>query len=110
MLYFGNLTGQVDDLSEIERINILAIPYCPANRKWMEQSVYLISRFKPDVTMVHHFDNFMNPFTLSKYMNLDNYRKAIHEQCPNENFYFSKFEQTVDLADIARAPKEAMAR
>jgi L-ascorbate metabolism protein UlaG (beta-lactamase superfamily) len=107
MLYFGNLTGNVDNLSEIERVNILAIPYCPANQKWIEQSALLIKRFRPDVTMVHHFDNFMNPFTLSKYMNLDHYRKAIQERCPDARFYFSKFEQTVGLADIASAHEKA---
>jgi len=100
MLYFGNLTDRVDELREIERVDVLAISYCPANKKWLDQSAFLIERFRPDVTMVHHFDNFMNPFTLSKYMNLDSYRKAIHERCPDARLYFSKFYQDVGLADI----------
>ena len=103
MLYFGNLTGQVDELGEIERVNVLAIPYCPANRKWLQQSQSLIERFRPDVTMVHHFDNFLNPYTLSKYMNLDSYRNAIHEKCPTATFYFSRFCEKVDLTRIAGA-------
>lgn len=103
MLYFGNLTAQVDELREIESVDVLAIPYCPANQKWLQQSALLIERFKPEVTMVHHFDNFMNPFTLSKYMNLDNYRKAIHERRPDAKLYFSKFEQEVNLADVTAA-------
>lgn len=107
MLYFGNLTARVEDLREVERVDVLAIPYCPANRKWLEPSIYLIDRFRPDVTMIHHFDNFMNPFTLSKYMNLDDYRRAILEQCPDANLYFSKFDREVNFADIARAPQEA---
>lgn len=101
MLYFGNLTEHVEELDKIDRVNVLAIPYCPANRKWLLHSQILIERFKPDVTMVHHFDNFMNPFTLSKYMNLDDYRKAIHERCPTAKFYFSKFQEEVEFDQIA---------
>jgi hypothetical protein len=103
MLYFGNLTGQVDELSGIERVDLLAIPYCPANRKWLQQPQHLIERFRPSVTLVHHFDNFLNPFTLSKYMNLDDYRRALHERCPGSKFYFSKFRREVDLAAIGAA-------
>ncbi len=106
MLYFGNLTGQVDELGEIERVNVLAIPYCPANRKWLQQSQLLVERFKPDVTMVHHFDDFMHPYTLSKYMNLDDYRRAVHEECPNAKFYFSRFYEEVDFARIAGTREE----
>lgn len=102
MLYFGNLTDDVDELAHIQTVTILAIPYCPANRKWLEQSQYLINRFRPHVTMVHHFDNFMNPFTLSKYMNLDAYRRALHEKCPAARMFFSKFGQEVGLEDIVK--------
>ena len=77
MLYFRNLTAQVDELRDIERVDVLALPYCPANRKWLEQSALLVERFRPDVTMIHHFDNFMNPFTLYKYMNLDSYQDKV---------------------------------
>jgi hypothetical protein len=101
MLYFGNLTAKVDELRDIERVNVLAIPYCPANNKWIEQSQFLIDRFKPDVTLVHHFDNFLNPYTQSKYMNLDRYRAAVRERCPEARFYFSRFCEEVDFADIA---------
>jgi hypothetical protein len=45
----------------------------------------------------------MNPFTLGKYMNLDDYRRAVHERCPNTRFYFSKFLREVDLAEITGA-------
>lgn len=101
LLYFGNLTAQVDELGGIERVNVLAIPYCPANNKWIEQSQFLINRFRPDVAMIHHFDDFMHPYTLSKYMNLDKYRSAVLEKCPEVNFYFSKFYEKTDFADIA---------
>ena len=100
MLYFGNLTDQVDEMGEIERVDVLAIPYCPANRKWLSQSQYLIERFRPGVTMVHHFDNFLSPFTLSKYMNLESYREALRERCPDAKLYFSKFLREVDLEEI----------
>jgi L-ascorbate metabolism protein UlaG (beta-lactamase superfamily) len=100
MLYFGNLTDRVEEMGEIERVDVLAIPYCPANKKWLPQSQYLIERFQPGVTMVHHFDNFMNPFTLSKYMNLESYRTALHERCPNAKLYFSKFLRETDLTEI----------
>jgi len=100
MLYFGNLTGQVEEMSGIERVDVLAIPYCPANQKWLLQSHSLIERFRPGVTLVHHFDNFMNPFTLSKYMNLESYRSALRERCPEAKLRFSKFRREVDLAEI----------
>jgi hypothetical protein len=61
----------------------------------------LIGRFRPDVTLVHHFDNFLNPFTQSKYMNLDGYRRALHQNCPDARLYFSKFGREVQLAEIA---------
>ncbi|MBI5116510.1 MBL fold metallo-hydrolase [Candidatus Poribacteria bacterium] len=102
MLYFGNLTEQVDELSGVSRANILAIPYCPANNKWIEQSQFLINRFKPEVTLVHHFDNFMNPYTLSKYMDLDKYRAAVLEKCPGAKFYFSRFHREVELSEILK--------
>jgi len=107
MLYFGNLTGQVEELDEIDRVNVLAIPYCPANQKWLQHSQLLIERFKPDVAMIHHFDNFMNPFTLSKYMNLDNYRNVIYEKCPDAKFYFSKFLEEKEFDRIAGAGESA---
>lgn len=100
MLYIGNLTDQIDELSGIDHIDVLAIPYCPSNNKWLKHTAYLINRFKPDKILVHHFDNFMNPFTQSKYMNLDAYRKALNETCPDAKFYFSKFNQEVDFAEI----------
>jgi L-ascorbate metabolism protein UlaG (beta-lactamase superfamily) len=103
MLYFGNLTDQVDELGGIERVDILAIPYCPANRKWLRQSEYLIGRFRPGVTLVHHFDDFMHPFTLSKYMNLDAYQSALRQRCPGVRLRFSKFGKWVALAEIAAA-------
>lgn len=100
MLYFGNLTGRVEEMRTIDSVGVLAIPYCPANKKWLVQSQYLIERFRPGVTMVHHFDNFMNPFTLSKYMNLESYREALRARCPDAKLYFSKFLREVDLAEI----------
>jgi hypothetical protein len=101
MLYIGNLSDRVDELKEIDRVDVLAIPYCPANKKWLRQSAYLIGRFRPDVTLIHHFDNFLNPYTLSKYMNLDDYRRAIQRHCPDARLYFSKFGREVQLAEIA---------
>jgi hypothetical protein len=103
LLYFGNLTQQVHEMNGIDRVDVLAIPYCPANKKWLRQSQHLIERFQPEVTLVHHFDNFLNPFTLSKYMDLGDYRKALHEKCPDARFYFSKFRREVDLGEIAGA-------
>ncbi len=103
MLYFGNLTEQVDELSGIDTVDVLALPYCPANKKWIQQSRYLIDRFRPPVTLVHHFDNFLNPFTRSKYMSLAEYRTNVQTECPDARFYFSKFQREVDFASIARS-------
>ena len=103
LLYFGNLTEQVDEMSGIDRVDVLAIPYCPANNQWLRQSQHLIERFRPEVTLVHHFDNFLNPYTLPKYMDLGDYHRILHERCPGARFYFSKFRREVDLGEIAGA-------
>ncbi len=106
MLYFGNLTANVEELSNIDHVNVLAIPYCPANSKWQQQSQYLINRFNHDVTLVHHFDNFMNPYTRAKYTDLGIYAKAIRQERPNANLYFSKFYKKIDFKEIVEAKKE----
>ena len=106
MLYFGNLTDDVGEMGEIENVDVLAIPYCPSSQRWLQHSQDLIERFRPGVTLVHHFDNFMNPFTLSKYMNLDDYRTALKAKFPDARFYFSKFLRAVDLSEIAGAEVE----
>jgi len=100
MLYFGNLTDEVNELDPVDKVHILAIPYCPANNKWLMQTQFLINRFKPDVTMIHHFDNFMHPYTLSKYLDLNGYQKAIYDKCPDAKLYFSRFYKSVDMDDI----------
>ena len=105
MLYFGNLTDEVEELGKIRQVHVLAIPYCPANNKWQRHSQHLINRFSPDVTVVHHYDNFMHPYTLSKYIDLNSYRKAIHERCPDAKLYFSKFCKAVDFDEIGEAAR-----
>jgi len=42
----------------------------------------------------------MNPFTLYRYMNLDDYRAAIKQRCPNAHLFFSKFYKVVSLSEI----------
>ncbi len=106
MLYFGNLTANVEELGNIERVNVLAIPYCPANNKWRQQSRYLINRFTNDVTLVHHFDNFMNPYTRPKHLDLGFYSKVIRQKCSNVNLLFSKFYKKVDFEEIAEAKRK----
>ncbi|RJP18353.1 MAG: MBL fold metallo-hydrolase [Candidatus Abyssobacteria bacterium SURF_5] len=101
MLYFGNLTSEVDELDSIERVDVLAIPFCPANNHWLRDTQFLINRFRPAVALIHHFDNFMNPFTLYRYMNLDDYRSAVRRKCPETRLYFSKFYKEVELSEIA---------
>jgi hypothetical protein len=100
MLYFGNLTSQVDELSSVERVDVLAIPFCPANNHWLRDTQFLINRFQPGVALIHHFDNFMNPFTLYRYMNLDDYRSAVRQMCPQARLFFSKFYKEVRLSEI----------
>jgi hypothetical protein len=100
MLYFGNLTSRVDELHSIKRVDVLAIPFCPANNHWLRDTQFLINRFRPGVALIHHFDNFMNPFTLYRYMNLDDYRAAIMQHCPDANLFFSKFYKMISLPEI----------
>ena len=103
LLFFGNLTDRVEGMDHIDRVSVLAIPYCPANNKWKRQSAYLIKRFSPDVTLVHHFDNFMNPFTRSKYLELASYKEAVLAECPEAILFFSKFDEEIDFETIAAA-------
>lgn len=100
MLYFGNLTHQLDGLAELERVDVLALPYCPANAHWIEDTLTLIKRFTPDVVLVHHFDNFMNPYTHSDYMSLEQYRESVCAHLPDTKFFYSKFNREVDLTEI----------
>ena len=53
---------------------------------------------------IPHFDNFMHPFTLSKYLDLPSYKKEIHAQCPDEKLVFSKFMTPVLFDDLAEFP------
>jgi hypothetical protein len=103
MLYFGNLTSSVEEISALEAVDVLVLPYCPANDDWLRDSAYLIERFSPRITVVHHFDNFANPFTDSRYMDLGDYRNAMAATCPNAKLYFSKFLREVELSEIAAA-------
>ncbi|MEW5735681.1 MAG: MBL fold metallo-hydrolase [Thermodesulfobacteriota bacterium] len=103
MLFFGNLTGDVEGLGAVTKVDVLALPYCPANSKWQEQTAHLIKRFCPRVVLVHHYDNFMNPYTLSKYLELAEYRKALSGQCPGAVFFYSKFCRDVTLSEILAA-------
>ncbi|MFH2009397.1 MAG: MBL fold metallo-hydrolase [bacterium] len=103
LLYFGNLTSDVSELGGVERVDILALPYCPANDDWIRDTRYLIQRFSPAVTLVHHYDNFMHPFTMSRYIDLAEYRRGIFDACPDTHFFLSRFCKDVTLADILDA-------
>jgi hypothetical protein len=100
MLFFGNLTPGVDELKTVDRVDLLAIPFCPANSKWQQQSLDLITRFRPSVTLVHHFDNFMHPYTHSRYMDLGRYQTLIQRHLPDARLCFAKFEQPMKLSEI----------
>jgi hypothetical protein len=101
MLYLGNLTDEVDELKGIERVDVLALPFCPANRKWLFHTAFLIGRFRPKVAMVHHFDDFWHPYTDATYRDLGTYARVVGEACPGVRIYFSKFCKEVELAEIA---------
>ena len=109
MLYFSNLTEQVDELEEIENVNVLLIPYCPANIRWIQQSLYLIGRFSPEVTLVFHYDNFWHPFTHALYLSLNGYKKSILSKFPDLNLKFSKFLEKRNFNEIS-SPTTALPR
>lgn len=110
MLYFGNLTEDAYSLEATNRVDVLALPYCPANSKWRRQTAYLIRRFSPRVVLVHHYDNFMNPYTLSKYLELADYREAVSGDCPGAAFFYSKFCRDVALSQILAEAGEGEGR
>jgi L-ascorbate metabolism protein UlaG (beta-lactamase superfamily) len=103
MFYIGNLTDQVDELAGLDRIDILALPYCPANKHWLAHTRFLIGRFNPEVVLVHHYDNFWHPYTHPRYRNLNAYRQAVKETYPHINLRFSRFMETLDLEQLAAA-------
>ena len=103
MLYFGNLTDDVRELQAVDSVTVLALPYCPANGRWVAQSQYLINRFRPEVTLVHHFDDFMHPYTSARYLNLGTYATEVRRGALSARFFFSKFERDVTLEEIRGA-------
>jgi hypothetical protein len=103
MLFLGNLTDDVAELREHDHVDVLVIPYCPANGHWLQDTQFLVQRFAPKVTLVHHFDNFAHPYTLSNYMNLSDYQQALRRTCPDARFFFSKFATKVELSQIVAA-------
>jgi hypothetical protein len=103
MLYIANLTDQMDELAAVDRVHILALPYCPANKDWLAHTRFLIGRFTPDVVLVHHYDNFWHPYTHPRYRNLNRYQQAVRETFPDANIRFSKFMEPIDLEQLAAA-------
>ena len=100
MFYVGNLTEDVDDVA-VDRVHILAIPYCPANRNWQAHTRFLIGRFTPDVVLVHHYDNFWHPYTHPRYRNLNAYQQTVRETYPDVQIRFSRFMEPVGLEQLA---------
>lgn len=103
MFYIGNLTDQVDELAGVDRVHVLALPYCPANKNWLAHTRFLIGRFNPDVVLVHHYDNFWHPYTHPRYRNLNAYRQAVMETYPRVNLRFSRFMETLNLEQVVAA-------
>jgi hypothetical protein len=110
MFYIGNLTDQVDELAPVNRVNVLALPYCPANKNWLAHTRFLIGRFTPDVVLVHHYDNFWHPYTHPRYRDLNAYQRAVMETYPRVNIRFSKFMEAVDLEQLAAAGEQGESR
>jgi hypothetical protein len=100
MLYFGHLTDEVDDLAGVDHVDVLALPFCPANEKWARHTQHLVNRFRPGVTLVHHFDDFMHPYTSGRYLDLGEYAREVRRGAPRAKFFFSKFEKDVTLEQI----------
>ena len=101
MLFFGNVTDQIYGMENVEQVNVLALPYCPASSAWLEHTLYLIGRFKSDVVLIHHYDNFWHPITHPMYRDLKEYRNFILQAYPKTKLYFSKFMQAVDFLEVA---------
>ena len=100
MLFFGNVTDQVYDMQAVSQVDVLAIPFCPASSEWLDHTLYLINRFKSEVVLVHHFDNFWHPITHPTYRNLKEYQKTIQTSFPETKLAFAKFMQEVNFLDI----------
>ncbi len=101
MFYVGNLTDQVDEVAPVDRVNVLALPFCPANKNWLDHTRFLIGRFRPDIVLVHHYDNFWHPYTHPRYRDLNAYQQAVREAFPHVAIRFSKFMEAVDLERLA---------
>ena|GEM_PF-4589314 len=101
MLFFGNVTDQIYGIEDVQQVDVLALPYCPASKAWLEHTLYLIGRFNSQVILIHHYDNFWHPITHPRYRNLKEFRNAILQSYPKARLYFSKFMQKVDFLEVA---------
>jgi len=110
MLYIGNLTDQVDELAAVDRVHMLALPYCPANKRWLAHTLFLVGRFAPDVILVHHYDNFWHPYTHPKYRDLNGYQRTVKEKYPDADVCFSRFLEDVDFEQLASPVRQRRLR
>ena len=81
MMFVGSLARHVYGLTaENGRVDVLALPYCPANRQWMKETERLIRRFQPRAILVHHFDKFYPPIIGD--MNMVTWKREIQSMFP----------------------------
>ena len=99
MLFFGSLSRHVYRVSaELGQSDVLAIPYCPANRQWMKESARLVQRFQPKAIMVHHFDLWLPPITND--LDLKKWRDKMQARFPGLPIYFPKPLKEFTLEDV----------
>ena len=99
MLFFGSLSRHVYNVTpDTGRTDVLAIPYCPANRQWMKETARLVQRFQPKALLVHHFDLWLPPITLN--LDLKTWRDRMEAQFPDVPIYFPKPLKEFTLEDV----------
>jgi len=99
MLFFGSLSRHVYRVgADLGAMDVLAVPYCPANRQWMKETARLVHRFQPRALLVHHFDLFMPPVTFD--LDLKTWRSKMEAQFPKMPIYFPKPLKEFTLEDV----------
>jgi len=99
MLFFGSLSRHVYGVTpDSGRTDVIAVPYCPANRQWMKETTRLVKRFQPRALLLHHFDLWMPPITND--LDLKSWRNKMKSQFPNMPIYFPKPLKNFTMEDI----------
>jgi L-ascorbate metabolism protein UlaG (beta-lactamase superfamily) len=99
LVFFGNLTTNVDELARVHPdIDVAVLPYCPANGDWLAESIHVARALRPPVVLVHHFDQFLPPVTVG--LDLPTYVRGVEDAVPGTTVHIPKFNRRFAFASL----------